>query len=64
MAPATTMAAGEGDISGFDGAEVVFAVVAALGRPSQLVGVNDALGGVMAQGQAKFLDEAASAEAW
>ena len=36
--------AGEGDISGFDGAEVVFAVVAALGRPSQLVGKNDALG--------------------
>jgi hypothetical protein len=43
--------AGEGDVSGFDGPEVVFTAVAALGRPGQLVGVNDALGGVMAQGR-------------
>ena len=55
--------AGEGSISGFDGTEVIFTAVAALGRPGQLVGVNDALSGVMAQRQAKFLDEAASAKA-
>jgi hypothetical protein len=39
--------AGEGDVGGFDGPEVVFTVVAALGRAGQLVGLNDALGGVM-----------------
>ena len=56
--------AGEGGISGFDGPEVIFTAVAALGRSGQVVGVNDALGGVMAQWQVKFLDEAASAKAW
>ena len=55
--------AGEEDISGFDGPEVAFTAVAALGGPSQVVGVNDALGGVRAQGQAEFLDEAPSAKA-
>lgn len=55
--------AGEGGIGGFDGAEVVFTVVAALRGSGELVGVNNALGGIVAQRQAKFFDEAASAKA-
>ena len=39
------------------------AAVAALAGPPQLVGVNDALGGVMAQRQIKFFNEPARAQA-
>ena len=52
----------EGDIGGFDGAQVVFAAMAALGRSGQVMGLDDALGGIVAQGQAKFFDEAPSAK--
>ena len=55
--------ASKGGISGFDGAEVVFPAVAALAGSRQLVGVNDALGGVMAQRQIKFFNEPARAKA-
>ena len=55
--------AGERGISGFDGTQVVLTFVAAFGWTGQVMGVNDALGSVMAQRQIKFLDEAASAKA-
>ena len=55
--------AGERGIGGLNGTQVVLTVVAALGGPGQVMGVNDALGGVMAQRQIKFLDEAPSAKA-
>jgi hypothetical protein len=54
--------AGERGIGGFNGTQVVLTVVSALGWPGQVMGVNDALGGVMAQRQIKFLDEAPSAK--
>jgi hypothetical protein len=54
---------GEGDIGGFDGPEVVFTAVAAFGGPSEVVGVNDALGGVMTQSEIEFCNESASAKA-
>jgi len=53
----------ERGIGGFNGPQVVLTLVAALGRSGQVMGINDALGGVMAQRQIKFLDEAASAKA-
>ena len=55
--------AGEGGIGGFDGAEVVFTAVAAFRGSGEVVGLNDALGGIVAQRQVKLLDEAASAKA-
>jgi hypothetical protein len=56
--------AGKGSVGGLDGAEVIFTVVAPLGRASQWVAVDDALDGIMAQGQAKLLDEPAGAKVW
>jgi hypothetical protein len=55
--------AGERGIGGFNGPQVVLTLVAALGRSGQVMVINDALGGVVAQRQIKFLDEAASAKA-
>ena|SRR6267142_156509 len=46
--------ASKGSISGFNGPEIIFAAVAALGRPSQLMGVDNALDGIMAQRQVEF----------
>ena len=50
-------------VSGFDGAQVVLAAVAALGGPGQLVGVNDPLSGIVAQRQIELCNEPASAKA-
>ena len=55
--------ASERGISGFNGPQVVLTLVAALRGSGELVGVNNALGGVMAQRQIKFLDKATSAKA-
>jgi len=55
--------ASEGSIGCFDRPEVVFTTVTALGGPGQLVGVQDALGGIVTQRQIKLFNEPASAKA-
>jgi len=55
--------AGKRRIGRFDGAEIVFAVVAALGWAGELVVAEDAVQGVVADLEGKFGDETAGAEA-
>jgi hypothetical protein len=54
--------ASKGSISGFHRAEVIFAAMSALGRSGQLMDIDNALDGIMAQGQVKFGNEPTRAE--
>jgi len=53
---------GEGLVSGFDGAEIAFGLMAAFGLAGQAVGAEDATDGVVAERQSELGDEAACAE--
>jgi len=55
--------AGKGRIGGFDGAEIVFAFVTALGFSGQMALAQDAVQGVVADLEIKLGDEAAGAKA-